>query len=168
MGYFKRKLDRGRSRELVRRLRLDASWDPEPETPWESVAVGGPPGQRRFLRFACAEIDCVSGRRTGIFTAVYELLRDAELDAVSRASLRQTLDWFEEHLPAPKHFHDDAAVFLFKSLAGECTSRIWELVRQLAEHGIRCEQQVFSDPGLIVYEDAYQVAVVPRSGPSAL
>jgi hypothetical protein len=167
VGYFKRKLDRKRSRDLVRQIRRDVPWDPDALTAW-SVVPPKPPPKHSFLRFACAERHPVSGRRTGIFAAAYQLLDGTDLDSISETALRACVSWFEEHLPVPKTVHNEAAVFLFRSHAGQCTRRIWELVRLLCEQGIVCEMQVLRDPGTIVYQDAYQVAVVPRSGPSKL
>ncbi len=167
VGYFKRKVDRGRSRELVRRLESESSRSPETGPAWESVPAR-PPRAQCYLRFACTDFDPHSGRRTGIFTAAYDVVARPQLDAVSRAALKSTIRWFEKNVPAPRSVDNAAAIFLFKSGAGACTRRIWDLVRVLDENGIRCAMQVFRDPGLIVQEDEFQVAVIPRSGPSSL
>jgi len=68
-------------------------------------------------------------------------------------------------LPTPD-LDVEAAIFLFKSDAGECSRRIWNLVALLRETGLHVEMQRFENPGKIVYEDAYQIAVIPwRSQP---
>ncbi len=167
MGYFKRRRDRGRSRALIRRLAHESALDPDSLPTWE-VVPSAPPTKRCYLRIACAEIHEYSGRRVGIFAAAAELEENDELDADTRAALDDVLDWFNEHLPVPTGFDVPAAVFLFKSSAGTVMSRIWELVHLLDEHGVPCEMQVFRDPGLIVYQDWSQVAVVPSAGPSDL
>jgi len=151
----------------VRGLALESALRMDDPPAWE-VIPKSPPTKRCYLRFACAELDPDSGRRTGVFSAAYELVWGDELDAAAADALQAELEWFEENVPAPHRFDRPEAVFLFKSETTGCTSHIWELVRLLREHGVQCQMQVFRDPGTIVFEDRYQVAVLPRSGPSLL
>ena len=165
MGYFKRKLDRGRSRERIRRLDDEVSAE-DLQRVWEAVPDSPPEG--RFLRFATVRKHPASGRRTGVFIAAYELLEAPELEAATRAAVRDALSWFEHNLPVPDGFEHEAAVFLFKSDAGESIHRIWSIVRILREHGIHAEMQTIERPGKVLYEDEYQVAVVPWASSAEL
>jgi len=160
MGYFRRKIDRARGRELIRRLEREFATDPRGSVEWE-VVPPEPPRRRCYLRFACRDLDPDSGRRRGVFQASYGLLNGDTLDPVSRDLLAGVVRWFEQNLPVPWGFSDARAIFLFKSTAPDCVGQIWELVRLLREHGIDCAMQRVHDPGVIVFEDAYQVAVVP-------
>jgi hypothetical protein len=161
MGYLKRKLDRARIRNSVREA--EAAADPFSNRAWLAIPQS-PPAERRFLRFATKRHHDVSGRREGIFSAAYRLCREGSLAEDEAADLHDLLDWFGSNLPTPPHdFDDHRAIFLFRSEAGECTQRIWDLVGLLSFHGVRCEMQEFTDPGLIVWDDEYQIAVVPSS-----
>jgi len=111
-------------------------------------------------RFVTDDVDPRSGQYAGVFTIAYRLRDDPDSDAVTRDQLSAELDWFKKHLPAvdPKY---DGAVFFFKSDGGECTRRIWEMTRLLVDAGIPITLRKVRHPGLIVYEDEYQVAAIP-------
>ncbi len=161
MGYFKRKLDRGRCRKIVRDLH-DRALDDENWRPWEGEQWAEP-SRLWYIRFSVAERHPWSGQRRGVFSAAYRLRRTGDLDAETLEQLNLTLEWFGEHLPAPD-FEEDAAVFYFKSDHVECTRRIWDLVWILREHDQHVELQRVANPGRIVHEDEYQVAAVAWTG----
>jgi hypothetical protein len=167
MGYFKRRIDRGRARALLRRLDALHQADQEmgARPAWE--AIPDEPPKRCFIRFSVAARHPASGRRQGIFSAVHELLDDPAIDAETERALRDAMRWFNVLLPSPE-LEEEAAIFLFKSDAGECTRRIWTFVRILGEHGRFCEMQRSERPGRIVYEDEFQVAVVPWKSAGSL
>ena len=98
----------------------------------------------------------------GVFAAAGELLESGELEPDTARALQDVCDWFNDNLPVPGGIDRRDAVFLFKSNAVECTRRIWELVWILREAGFVAEMQKTTRPGRVVYEDAYQVAVVTR------
>ena len=162
MGYFKRKLDRGRSRRLVRALN-DAAVDGKA---WQAIPER-PPRKRGFVRFAARDLHEDSGRRRGIFSAAYRVLRAHEVDAHLAAQLKRELTWFGDNLISPNldHVH---AIFLFKSDARECMKHIWALLHHLREANVWVEMQTFARPGRAVYEDDQQVAVLPWADASAL
>ena len=155
MGYFKRRLDRGRSRGLVRALN-DAAVDGKA---WQAIP-DGPPRASAFARFSVRDLHAASGRRRGIFSAAYDLLDSAETDPSHAKAVRDALGWFERELPIPdlrrKH-----AIFLFKTEARACMDHIWTLADALSKAGVWVEMQTIARPGKIVYQDAQQVAVLP-------
>lgn len=155
MGYFKRKLDRGRSRRLVRALN-DAAVDGKV---WQAIP-GAPPRTRGFVRFSARDLHEDSGRRRGIFSAAYRALRAPDVDPRLAGRLRNEIDWFCENLISPDLEHEKA-IFLFKSDARECMKHIWKLLHHLREAGVWVEMQTFARPGRPVYEDDQQVAVLP-------
>jgi hypothetical protein len=162
VGYFKRKLDRSRSRRLVRALN-DAAVDGKA---WQAIP-GRPPRAGGFVRFSARDLHEESGRRRGIFSAAYRVLRSHEVDPHVAHELRNELAWFGENLFSPDldHVH---AVFLFKSDARECMKHIWALLHHLREAGVWVEMQTFQRPGRAVYQDDQQVAVIPWADASEI
>jgi len=157
MGYFKRRLDRGRSRELVRALN-DAAVDGRA---WEKIP-DGPPRAPGFVRFSVRERHEESGRRCGIFAAAYDVLESAATDPHHAQAVRDALRWFERELPVPD-LRQKRAIFLFKSEARACMDHIWKLSDALSHAGVWVEIQTIARPGRIVYQDEQQVAVLPWS-----
>jgi hypothetical protein len=164
MGYFKRKLDRGRARDAIQEMH-DAALEEGEWAPWSEEKARQP--KASFLRFAIGETSPISDRRWGLFSAAYILLGRPHLGEAERNAIQGELDWFSENLHAPD-VDSDKAIFLFKSDAGECTRRIWHLVALLREAGYAAEMQVVENPGKVVYEDEHQVAVVPWSSVKGL
>ncbi len=157
MGYFKRRVNRERSSRAVRaaweRADRDAMW-----TLWNGAPLV-PERKWPYLRFSIREPHEDSHRRMGIFAAA-GIIEDREDDCEARDELRHELDWFNEHLPVAR-IDEDAAIFFFKSHATECANRVWHLVRIVHENGFEVDLQRHENPGRVVYEDDYQVAVVP-------
>lgn len=162
MGYFKRKLDRGRSRRLVRALN-DAAVDGKA---WQAIPER-PPRGNRFVRFSARDLHEDSGRRRGIFSAAYRALRSDGIDAKLARRLRTEIDWFCEHLHSPD-MDEPRAVFLFKSTARENMRHIWVLLHALRDAGVLVEMQTIAKPGRLVYQDEQQVAVIPWADARAL
>jgi len=162
VGYFKRKLDRGRSRRLVRALN-DAAVDGKP---WQAIP-DGPPRTPGFVRFSVHDLHHESGRRRGIFSAAYDLLDSADTDPRHAKAVRDALGWFERELPVP-NLRNKRAIFLFKSEASACMKHIWTLADALSHAGVWVEMQTIARPGRLVYQDEQQVAVLPWADASEL
>src|SRR5688572_20657902 len=135
MGYLKRRLDRARSRELVRALNEAAV----EKRPWEAIP-GIPPTGRHFVRFSTRNRHPGSGRRRGIFSAAYALLRRDDVDPKLVEEIDDCLEWFGDNLEAPE-LDDERAIFLFKTDARECTKHIWRMIELLRGAGIWVEMQ---------------------------
>ena len=115
-----------------------------------------------FLRFTITQMDEVSGKPQGVFSAAYALLDSCELDPEDSKRLREVLDWFDEHLPSPpEEFYASRAIFWFKSDAHESIDRIWELVQLLRLHGHHIEVYKSRYLANVTYEDEYQIAAYP-------
>ena len=99
MGYFSRKVDRGRSLVDMERVHEKAQED-DVHLLWEAIP-DSPPQKPCFLRFSTAKKHEYSQRRTGIFAVAYRLKRSDDLDPDSRRSLEDALGWFEQNLPSP-------------------------------------------------------------------
>jgi len=162
VGYFKRRLDRGQSRRIVRALN-DAAVDGKA---WDTIP-GRPPRTHTFVRFSARDLHEDSGRRRGIFSAAYRVLRSHEVDPHLAAALKAELTWFGDNLTSPDLDHAHA-IFLFKSDARECMKHIWTLLHHLREAGVWVEMQTIPRPGRIVYQDEHQIAVLPWGDASEL
>jgi hypothetical protein len=162
MGYFKRKLDRARSRRLVRELN-DAAVDGKA---WQAIP-DGPPRAPGFVRFSVNDRHQASGRRRGIFSAACDLLDSAEIDPLHARAVEKALVWFERELHAPR-LRNPRAIFLFKTEASACMEHIWTLAHAMREAGVWVEMQTIARPGRIVYRDEQQVAVLPWKDASEL
>ncbi len=159
MGYFHRKVNRGRALrevEAIERQSVELA-----EQGWErwdgkSVPRGGAPA---FVRFSIAERNSYSGQRDGVFGAAYRLLEDEECDLASKRAVRAALSWFDKHLEAHEP-RDERAIFYFKARS-PFVRRVWEMLWILHEHGYVVDMQCVRNPGRIVFEDQAQVAAVP-------
>lgn len=99
---------------------------------------------------------------TGVITEA-RLLRDAEmLFAYEEEWLQEIYDWFNANLPTPpfsaEKFPADAVAW-FKTESEEFIGRMWDLVAILENHDVAVRLLRSSNPGKVVYEDAYQVLV---------
>ena len=160
VGYLKRKLDRGRSGRDVARHEHEGAWDEEcarwTRARWAELERGS------FVRFSVAARDEDSGRRQGVFAAIYALLDEDALEPELALHVTDTLAWFAENLLIPD-LDEDRAIFLYRADAEDCIRRMWDLVWVLREQGLDVELQTTRSPGRTVYEDAHQVAVIPWS-----
>lgn len=162
MGYFKRRVDRGRARRTVRAMH-DAGGE---SRAWEAIPKS-PARGRRFIRFSTRVVHEDSGRREGIFASTYRVYRDPSTDPNLVAILRDHLVWFGVNLTSPYMF-EPRAIFLFKTDATQFMEHVWSLAFALREAGVWVEMQTFERPGRIVYEDEHQVAVIPWADELAL
>lgn len=115
-----------------------------------------------YLRFVVTLIDEDSHKPQGVFIAAYELLESGSLSKEEWTELRELLDWFSQHLPAPpESFEASRAIFWFKSSAKDCIGRVWELVEILRRHGQHVEVLKCRRLANILYHDAFQVIAYP-------
>ncbi|PQA86816.1 hypothetical protein CW354_15140 [Marinicaulis flavus] len=82
--------------------------------------------------------------------------------------LNELLSWFDDYLDAPtrfarsknKHAHEKALSW-FKPEADEHIDRARVLLALLGRHGVMSEMLTTAKPGMIIYEDDWQVAAIP-------
>jgi len=116
----------------------------------------------------------VTRQPVGVFAAVYHLKTAGRLTADELEVHEEIRAWFEGHLPNPPCYDDGnsvGAVTWFKSTAGDMADRLDPLVEILTKYGVQVTKAESAAPGVIIYEDAFQVAVindcdgvVPRCG----
>jgi hypothetical protein len=118
-----------------------------------------------FIRFTTLYQDEQSHSPQGIFQAAIEMrdtwdLADHELDQIN-----ESLDWLNMHLKspaclsAPDNFR---AISWFHPRAHKPMQYVWQMVYVLEEHGILIRLHKTADPGIVIYEDGWQVAAKPR------
>lgn len=114
------------------------------------------------------------GVNVGIFVAVDHLRRADRLSVDEENLYFDVDDWFRSALPQPP-FYDDGntlgAVTWFKtSTAVHMLDRLAPLQGILTKYHVEHSQVTSVDPGTIIYEDDFQVGVIPyqRAEPTAL
>lgn len=106
------------------------------------------------------------GVEVGIFVAVDHLRRAGMLTREQESLYFDIDDWFHEHLPNPPFYEDGntvGAVTWFKTpLPREMADRVDALRGILTAHGVDHDLVRSNDPGERIYEDRFQVGVVPH------
>jgi HAD superfamily hydrolase (TIGR01509 family) len=120
--------------------------------------------KRRYLRVQAGYRGRL-GVEIGVFVAVDHLRRAGRLTVEQEALYFDIDDWFNEHLPNPGFYADGnsvGAVTWFRDpVPAEMRQRVEQLSGILRAHEVACETAWSDDPGTVVYEDEYQVGVVP-------
>lgn len=113
-----------------------------------------------LIRFSLPFTHAISRRPIGIFRGCYRLYCENRFDSSDVATFDAEVRWFNHNLPAPWEV-DPRAVFWFKPDAGEPLSRIWKVVRIVETNGVPVQVHRTRRPGIVVYQDPYQVAALP-------
>lgn len=114
------------------------------------------------------------GVEVGIFVAVDHLRRKNLLTPEEEDLYFDIDDWFREHLPEPPFYADGntlGAITWFKqATTAAMLTRLTPLRDLLSVHDVRCDLVRSSNPGKLIYEDQYQIGVIPstRKRPSPL
>ena len=118
-----------------------------------------------YVRFVVGtERDCPRVL-TGVITEA-RILRDrGELEPHEAQWLEQIFEWYNDHLPCPPFSQkpwSENAISWFKDDAGDFVKRIWDIVALLREHGVPIRILRTDKPGMILYEDEFQVVAESR------
>ncbi|WP_103500994.1 MULTISPECIES: hypothetical protein [unclassified Streptomyces] len=107
----------------------------------------------------------------GVFALANALAHSGVLSESEYRFWRSGNDWYNAHLTNPGTV--DPTVFdrgvnpvtasWFTTAAVESLDRVAGYLDLLAAHGVACERLESTDPGRILYEDAWQVVVAPRT-----
>lgn len=119
---------------------------------------------RQRIRFVATIIDHDSGAPQGIFQAAYRLRDDWEVPQQQREELRDLLEWFNQHLPAPELLSNPrhrSALSWFKPESKESITRVWSMVRILEQNGVIINKVRTGNPGFVIYEDEWQIVAKP-------
>ncbi len=106
------------------------------------------------------------GVEVGIFVAVDHLRRAERLTEEEEELYFEIDEWFNAELPNPPFYEDGntiGAVTWFKTTtSAEMLTRLEPLCRILDSYGGPWVSAETSDPGTVIYEDEFQVGVIPR------
>lgn len=120
-----------------------------------------------MARFQRIHADYLSrvGVECGLFVAVDHLRRAGRLSPDDEALWLAIDDWFIANLPEPPHYSDGNAVGIvtwFKTpLPAAMQRRVEVGTALLSKYGVPWSISESDDPGEIVYEDEFQVAIIP-------
>lgn len=112
------------------------------------------------------------GVEVGVFVAVDHLRRADRLSESEEELYFDIDDWFNVNLPNPPFYEDGnsiGAVTWFKKATSDAMlDRLAPLCEILTKYGVAWTAAESFDPGTIIYEDDFQVGVVPyvRDAPS--
>ncbi|MFJ7996943.1 hypothetical protein ACIQ7D_07250 [Streptomyces sp. NPDC096310] len=135
-----------------------------------------PPGAktappRQFIRFQ-STTRSPRGHFPGVFALANGLARSGALTEEQWRFWRAGNDWYDANYPDPStvaplvydtELHPGAvAWFKTSPEAAELIARLDGYLQLLTAHGIAWQELRSTDPGRVVYEDAYQVVVVPH------
>ena len=118
----------------------------------------------KYVRFQGLESNLGTASKLGIFQLAYQLKHSPDTSSHDDKELRQNLGWLEMHLTAPKildHSEHYRAICWFKDSAIEPLNRIWAIKNLLEQYGFWVDRIKTANPGLIIYQDGWQVAAKP-------
>lgn len=116
-----------------------------------------------FSRFSAGYIGR-TGIPVGVFVAVDHLRRSGNLNEEEIVRYAVVDSWFQDNLPNPP-FYDDGnslgVVTWFRETATGMTDQLRPLLAILDAKGVAWERSVSDSPGQVVYEDQWQIGVIP-------
>ena len=122
-----------------------------------------------FIRFVILKRDKQSDSQLGIFQAAIALRDSCALAAHESAWLDRELGWLRMHLKSPDCLREPGnrrALSWFHPHAVGAIKRVRSIAALLEENGLFVRTVTTSDPGIILYEDRWQVVAKPRRRPS--
>ncbi len=118
-----------------------------------------------YVRFVVPSLDEESGLLQGVFQAVFSLRDEGQLEKHEDEWLLEDLRWLKMHLKSPACLEDPAnrrAICWFHPSARRPIEKVRSIAALLEEKGISVRMLTTRDPGIVVYEDGWQVAAKPR------
>ncbi|MEM7283959.1 MAG: hypothetical protein AAF438_20275 [Pseudomonadota bacterium] len=122
-----------------------------------------------YLRFQGLRQNDRSSSRLGIFQLAFEVLDEGLLPKHAECELLENLGWLRKHLKSPDILDADGhhrAISWFNPRAKEPLRRIRAIKAILEEVGYHIQQVETRDPGVVIYEDGWQVVAKPRKSAS--
>ncbi|MEK7954036.1 hypothetical protein [Luteolibacter soli] len=120
-----------------------------------------------FIRFQSPAISPYTGEPYGIFVAVWHLVRDGHTSEQETRDYWEHRSWFEANLPVPPYHAEgnpDRAVTWFKeaALTAGMRERLEFYFRLARKYGLEISMARSANPGVVLYEDEFQIAVAGR------
>lgn len=117
------------------------------------------------LRFQGQAPNIGTSSRLGIFQLAFELRDRFDLPDYAFDTLNHHLLWLKANLKSPAELERDEsirAISWFKDSAEEPLRHIWSIKAVLEEFGYHIEIIKSRDPGVVIYQDEWQVVAKPR------
>ena len=117
-----------------------------------------------YIRFQGKRQNDTSSSKLGIFQLAFELRDTGNLPKYAEEILIENLTWLKTHLKSPKILKENKshrAISWFNPRAQEPLKRIRSIKAILEEFGYYIDQVSTRDPGIIIYEDGFQVVAKP-------
>ena len=121
-----------------------------------------------YVRFVVHQKDGDSGRRQGLFQALFEAEEEGVLYDYQVARMKEVMAWFNDNLAWPHRLSRSSkphafnkAISWFSDSAKEHIAYMRELAAILEDHDIAVDVIQTERPGFVVYEDRYQIAAEP-------
>lgn len=115
-----------------------------------------------YIRFVVGQDGEHHRELNGIFTELRILRDDGHLEPYESERLEEIFDWFNDNLPCPPYSSNRwgvNATSWFKESALVYIDRMWDFVAILEEHGVPVRMLRSRYPGIVLYEDDFQVVV---------
>ncbi|MBQ9631715.1 MAG: hypothetical protein IJV04_02195 [Lachnospiraceae bacterium] len=115
----------------------------------------------KYLRIQGRELAANTLYAKGVFSMCWKLIQDDEMDEEDVELYKEIDAWFAEHLPFPEPcMNKEKVICYFKTENSDEMIRLIRPALWLLERYHHPYYAVYTnDPGEIVYEDRYQVAV---------
>ena len=121
-----------------------------------------------YVRFVCFQLVGGQRQRLGLFQALDEA-RDCDFSpSWALQEIGETYGWFQKNLKVPSRFSrggwkgdGQPGLSWFKPRASEHIKAMHRLKLALESCGVHVEVLTTRDPGLVIYEDEYQLVGEP-------
>lgn len=117
-----------------------------------------------LVRFCVSRADPYSHSPQGVFHAAMGLRDAGRLEPYEEDWLERDLSWLRMHLPSPdclRELGNDRAICWFKPHARNAIDRVRGIVALLDSCGVTVRMVTTAAPGLVLYEDRWQVVAKP-------
>jgi hypothetical protein len=121
-----------------------------------------------YIRFITQFNDACNEEDTGVFQAANYLRKSDFIYEYDRQNLERVWIWFNTHLDAQTRFHlsknkyaEHISLSWFKVTSIRHIRKMYEMVDILEQYGFVVNKVRRKRPGIIVYEDDYQVSSIP-------
>jgi len=118
-----------------------------------------------YIRFQGRKKNQKSNSYLGIFQMAFELRDGDDLEQHFESELIKNIEWLKQHLKSPKELKENEhfrAISWFHPRAKEPIKRIRKIKAILEEHNYIIDTLKTDDPGIVIYEDGWQIIAKPR------
>lgn len=118
-----------------------------------------------YIRFVVGTESDSPRSQTGLFTELKYLLEEDVLQPYQQELVQEVFDYFNKELPIPPYSGNKwskDAIAWFKDDASPFIDRMRDLAFVVEEYGLQVRILLTDKPGMILYEDEFQVVAQNR------